>query len=749
MPRRCWLRARPWRGTSWVGLLAFALAAARGSAQVPLPGLEQITVTAQLREQPLEDVPGAVTVVSRELLQTRRLLAYPDLAPLTPGMTSAPDLPFLDLTTLRGVGTARSGFGVAPALALFSNGLYQGRGAAQQSALYDLDRVEVARGPQAVLFGHDALGGAIDVRTTKPLLERRFEAGVSYGERSLLQLDLVGNTRVAERLAVRGALHVENQDGFLENETRGETLGERLVAAGRVSATYFGASVEATLVLSYEDREQAPDVFRASGRGLPDYHVLSEQPAHALRSDASAFTASSEVDWEIDSAWTLTSLTGFRDGDFDYAADADGLGASFQSSPRALEQSDTLFQQELRLAYSSPREATLVLGASVIDERLDGALRNTSDFGFVSGGLASSFSGERLRERADYTGDDFGWSLFLDASQRAGSFELAEGVRYSAMRRRLAIRVPDPAGLAANAGSPNACACYTFGFYTSRAVESRQTSDDASFRAALRYEWSDAVSLYAAWAQGFRAGGVDDFAVDVAPADVPELHTGTLDLAAAGGELDRFGSEHSDSVELGLKATPLGGRLRLDAASYFARYQDLQLPRTEQGLLQIENVARARGAGLELESALAAFPWLALRANLAWAWSEVVRDRSDPAEEGRALPRAPELSAGFSVEAVRRATRGGELYLGAIYTYQGDFRAARGTTERVAAYDLLDFRAGYRDRESFRIELFIDNVLDAFEANALAPARDFVAPLTTRSAFGPPRTFGVSATVDW
>ena len=121
-------------------------------------GLPEIIVTAQQRSQNLQDVPIAVTALRGEFLSDHQLNNFSDLALFTPGFVSAPDYGYIRNSSMRGISNNQFGFADDPSIAMFVDGVYQGRGGtgSQVNALYDVDRVEVVKGPQATLFGRSS-----------------------------------------------------------------------------------------------------------------------------------------------------------------------------------------------------------------------------------------------------------------------------------------------------------------------------------------------------------------------------------------------------------------------------------------------------------------------------------------------------------------------------------------------------------------------------------------------------------------
>ena len=152
-------------------LLAGCSAAAVTMSGAALAQGDEIIVTAQKREESIQDVPLAITAVSGDFTRAVNLSDIKDLVKFTPGLTGDSADSFIDFLSIRGILTNDFGVGGDPSIGLFKNGLYQGRNGPVVTTLYDMDRAEVLRGPQGFLFGRNAIGGAISVHTARPTFD--------------------------------------------------------------------------------------------------------------------------------------------------------------------------------------------------------------------------------------------------------------------------------------------------------------------------------------------------------------------------------------------------------------------------------------------------------------------------------------------------------------------------------------------------------------------------------------------------
>ena len=163
------------------------LAALIATAPAVAQQLEEVVVTAQYREQNIQDVPIAVTAIGTQQIEAAGIFDATTIALNVPGMAYAEFSPGQAIIAMRGITSVDDGAGLDNSVALFLDGIYIGRQAGIQFDMFDLERIEVLKGPQGTLFGRNAVGGAISVITSKPQNEFGGKAQVTVGNEGILR----------------------------------------------------------------------------------------------------------------------------------------------------------------------------------------------------------------------------------------------------------------------------------------------------------------------------------------------------------------------------------------------------------------------------------------------------------------------------------------------------------------------------------------------------------------------------------
>ncbi len=249
------------RSKSSPGLIVAALAAAMAAPALAAAELEEIVVTAQKREQTLQEIPVAVSAYSGDFIAETNVTDIRGLVDLTPGFNGKTEDSFIDALAIRGIVTNDFGIGGDPSVAIFTDGVWQGRNGGVQMNFYDIERVEVVKGPQATLFGRNAIAGAVSIITKKPVEE--FEARISTGIEEYDHVEGHGmvNVPLSDKWYFRGNVQGLREDGWLENRYGGDDLGYHEQVSTRLALRYAGESLDAVVSYTYEDREQDPSVY--------------------------------------------------------------------------------------------------------------------------------------------------------------------------------------------------------------------------------------------------------------------------------------------------------------------------------------------------------------------------------------------------------------------------------------------------------------------------------------------------------
>lgn len=578
--------------------------------------IEEVIVTAQKREQSIQDVPLAISAFDASFTKRTNLDDIKDLIKFAPGVAGDSKDSFIDLVNIRGILTNDFGVGGDPSVAFFKNNLYSGRNGAVMSSLFDLERAEVLRGPQGFLFGRNAIGGAFNVHTAKPSADGTdgyFEAGV--GERGILEFEGAFNVALGQGWALRLAAYHSEEDGYVDNLARpdDDRLIEHNKDAVRATLGYEGEKVDGWVMVEYEDRDQSGTVYRAIVDDEIFPLLVDNVPGTQLRgnrrdidSDLSLgnfdngeiLTINAEVNIDLGFA-TLTSLTGFKDHDFDYAEDFDGLPIEINGYSQ--DQDGYYFEQELRLVGQNDGPLSWYAGVSYYEEDIDALFSQRIGEETICGAYyyytcADLFayyefgeftpSANELTESNRIFGDYKGWGAYLDLSYDVTEkLELGVGLRYTYDEKDFAINIfPVDSDLGP---------FYIFGVTTDGFVNGSDDWDDFTPRFVARYRATDEWTMYASVTKGYKAGGFGSFAIVPGPNGVDDDA-----VVLPGATPNQFDPETVWSYEVGAKADLLDSRLRLDMAAYYYEYTDLQLNFFDNGD-RVENIGKVEAFGFE------------------------------------------------------------------------------------------------------------------------------------------------------
>ena len=324
-------------------------------------GLEEVTVTAQRRSERLQDVPVAVTAISGSELIERGVRQAGDIVDSVPNLLlNQPYGPEAQPTfTLRGVTTQDFSENQSSPIAMYVDEVYKPVGALQALQIYDLDRVEVLRGPQGTLYGKNATGGAVNFYSRNPSLSE-YDGYVIAGAGNYSMFatqGAVGGPLIDDRLGWRAAFLYEKRDGWVNSIVPGvEPLNGVDAAAGRLS--FLGKPSDDLTILF--------KVFLSKSGGTPyGAHAINNDPnvtgfngtiswfdngaKYAVHKEIRNDGASLKIDWQLPHA-TLTSVTGFDYGRWYEKSDDGGLPITARiDDPNTYFSSVNAFSQELRL----------------------------------------------------------------------------------------------------------------------------------------------------------------------------------------------------------------------------------------------------------------------------------------------------------------------------------------------------------------------------------------------------------------
>jgi iron complex outermembrane recepter protein len=360
--------------------------------------LEEIVVTAQKREQSLQDVSAAVTALGAERLETAHINNIEDLQWIVPSVYFGNDFNMAKVT-IRGVGANTSTTGSETGVALHVDGAVVSRAEAQLTSLFDLERVEVLRGPQGSLYGRNAVGGSINLITAKPTEKLDGYARLAYGDYNYINFEgALGGPLGSDFLLGRIAVKTEKRDGYGENPVTGNDVDDldRKMARAHLQFNFSDAfdlllsgeyykQEDASRALKYR-RDAFPGVIRLTSGGCQPVVLGVPSPctyASEVRdiaseldpfSDTKTWAVTSTLNWRVNDNFTLVNITNYRDlktvigQDLDLAATANSLATTgFNTTYQRRDVDSEQTSSELQLKFESER-LNGVFGLFYLDE---------------------------------------------------------------------------------------------------------------------------------------------------------------------------------------------------------------------------------------------------------------------------------------------------------------------------------------------------------------------------------------------
>lgn len=653
--------------------------------------IEEIVVTAQKRAESIQDVPVSISALSAEMADNMGADSIDEIIPVVPGLTGSTGGLAANIWALRGISSNDFTVGGEPSVGVFIDDAYIGRNALATGAYFDIDRIEVVKGPQGTLFGRNAAAGAISIITKKPEFENSLKLGAGVGNEGQQDYNVIGNLAASDEFAVRFSYHGTRLEGIWREVTFNEE-GFIDQDSLRLSALWMPSNgLTARLTLNYSDGETnmgglySPGLSTvAPGEEFPDMIALSTQDRETNQTDG----ANLRLSWDLNEDLTLTSITDARSFDFSYKNDADNtaddalIDAVFAvgtgGSTIEFDQPDIgqrSFSQEFRLNGARDRVDWFV-GLSYFNEKVDErTLLNLFDTALGLGLLAADDTATEGETDALGVYGDVKWAV-------SDAVSLTAGLRWSQDKKDWCTTGSAGIGLVAVPTAGKVCGGDEWSEITPRVVVEYAITPDAM--------------SYASFSKGYKGGGFNTSAGDFVGGD------------GIGDGVAGFEPETIDAFELGLKSTALDGRLQFNAAAYFNDYTNLQVLSATLGGILVTNAAEAETQGVELEATYMPAPGLTLMGNYSYLDTEF----KEGEDAGNALAFSPEnaLSLGAAYE---MELNSGTLSWFAMYTWQDDFFYDSANLRPEPDRGLLAAKLTYRpNSERWDLAVGAQNITD-------------------------------------
>jgi outer membrane receptor protein involved in Fe transport len=603
-------------------------------------GLEEIIVTARKREESVQTVPVAVTAISEKTIQQRDITSIEKIAAATPNLSvgRASNGSGAQLT-MRGIGSSSTSIGIEQSVAVVVDGAYYGQGRVIQEGFFDLKRVEVLKGPQALFFGKNATAGVISLTTNDPGNDREFVAKAGYEFRShQYQGELIASVPLSDTFGVRVAVRGSKMDkGFYKNVSVNRTYTtvdiQNLLAGGAGNATGHVATPAATdapgedefigrVTLKYTPSDRltwtvkgafdyskvnnsswnygAYNCGLASGVSqLTGYKCSNDFVTHQnnIPTDIAANFPFSQTDgqlynryrsWAVNSNLvyslsddvTLSAVTNYNSNNNRWACACD-----FQSSNAgtwATENSSwKAFSQELRAQTSFDGPINLMIGGLYQKTKRD--FEQYIMFAGLRDDTVSAQNRYLATTKTSFT-DGETTALFGQVTwELVDRLELAGGVRYTHETKSSYFTQPynnvGVQGIFRDKLDPDG-----FGEITAQ-----QTFDDWSPEVTLTWKPADGILVYGAYKTAYKSGGFSNGGINSKFSADP-----LADLT--------FNPEKARGFEGGIKSTILDNQLRLNLGVFSYAYDDLQVDFFNSPIFAFQTLtADARTKGVEAE----------------------------------------------------------------------------------------------------------------------------------------------------
>jgi iron complex outermembrane receptor protein len=583
-----------------------------GEASRP-KGLEEVIVTAQKREQGLQDVPISVQAFSQQKIEALSAQDIGDLGAFTPNVeigrgANQPNY------KIRGIGTSDFGVGADPSVGVYLDGVYIGRSGGSKTAFNDIARIEILNGPQGTLFGRNAAAGAIQYITNKPVDDTEGWVKATVGDYDRFQVEGVYNMALTDELFWRTGVLKNKRDGYIDNLNGGSDLNEE--DNWSITTALRWVPTDKLDVLFRFEYDNVDQDSRASSsavfgprEGKSFENTYMEQ---GLEESRDLYGASLHLTYELEYA-TFTSISSYREYDSKNPEDKDGTAMVEYRFDDLNEEDNSQWSQEFRFNgdigdsfrwlaginynhedadQTSGIDLSTIAVDKLITESEVGVPYDavTPGFGFdiafsplgfpdipriYDNGVEALAAGE-YSERIDVSGDYDSWAVFGDVTYSiTDTLDITAGLRYTEDSKDFSRNVkyndfgiwfawPETSRDENGNYDPNSGVQGT--------VSQTQSWDDTTGRLVLDWHVMDDVLLYASYSEGYKAGGFSS--------------------ASPRHDDPPFDPEEIDTWEVGIKSSWFDNTLRLNGAYFDYNYDNLQ----EQNFVEAECLGADFGA---------------------------------------------------------------------------------------------------------------------------------------------------------
>ncbi|WP_423186510.1 TonB-dependent receptor [Alishewanella sp. d11] len=700
--------------------------------------VERITVTTQKRVQAIKDVPVTVSAFTGEMLEQLGIQDLDVLSEITPGLVIQEQSPNNPGFVIRGITSDSGSAQAAPRVSVYYNGTDISRSRGSYFELFDIERVEVVKGPQATLFGTAASVGALSVTTNKP--QEEFEAAISLGLGNFAAKNAQGFlTGGSQQVQGRLAFTYRERDGYVKNIAVNQPDLHGIDRVGIRPSLRFTPNDDLTLdlVYNYEKNNDSGTAFKSrrfapTGGDTSPYSFVeaSGSPLAAqvfgksdLGIERTVKDLNLTVNWELNEQWQLTSISAKRSFDSLEVFDADGTQAWFLEF--AEDATGDQVSQELRFNYNSDKLNSF-FGVSYFDE--EGSQRvpfSTEESIYLNCvGQLAALNVPCINPDGSVTvltpvltqgqaqvlpyagvfqnfGENTAYSAFADVSYAfTDKLEVSAGLRYVTEDKtsRYASNFPNSV-LARVPLLPVAS--------TGGAIFSADDSFSSWLpRFNALYRLTANANLYATVSKGRRSEVIDVSSANSSAGTIPRV--------------TEIPAETIWNYEAGIKGNTENNRLRYAVSMFYQDYQNFQVTlQDDAGNFYTDNAGNAKNIGIEAEFKVGLSDELEWFSNLAWIDAKIDDNSSNGDLAGNRFRLQPEYTLGTGLMYSRDLTAAYRLNSSVMYTFRSDIffeednTPVAGFDVSQAAVQLTSLRIGLENtQQNWSVTLSASNLFD-------------------------------------
>ena len=699
-----------------------------------------VKVTARKREETLQEVPVAVTAFTADALDRMAVDDLGDLDALVPNLTVYAARGSTSTVTayIRGVGQADPLWGVDPGVGIYLDDVYIARPQGALLDVFDVDRVEVLRGPQGTLYGKNTIGGAIKYISRGLPTSLDGFGSITVGNYNQLDVKAAVGGPIGgadSGLRARVAVASLNRDGFGTNTFTGQDVSDKEITAARFNlGAYASDDLDIQFALDWVDDKSGvrgaqmltPNPFAPAFQPTPNRYDIRSGMRNL--NDTEIRGASATVNWRANEDWTLKYVIARRESDT-------ATNIDFDTTPLPIvdvfaRYSDSQVSHELQANFDAGGRSRGVVGLYSFNGDAGGIVQNLFSFPGLPPGLTNPIFGDTRGEvntssiavYADWT---------IDLTERLG---LNVGARYTdedksafALNRFYTDRtytVVGPLGTAAN-------------------FDKTVNFKNVSPKFSLDYQVTPDVMVYGLATRGFKSGGYN-------------IRANTTAVPRSG---EPFDDEVVDSFEVGTKMGLLDQRLFLNLAAFHNRYKDIQLsvftsftlPNGTQSFFgDFTNAGAGTVNGIEVEYQFLPTQNWAITGNLAWldAKYDEYFDRGVNVADQQRFTNAPEFSGALNVEYRTALENGGNLSARVGYAYQSEVWPTTDLSPliRQEGYGLVNAGVNWRLNDAWSFALQGTNLADT---EYRTTGYNIAAYGIVTGFYGAPRQYSLSVRYDF